>query len=244
MSVQSFNLGTQFLMDNVISITGKKSPFTIITEDNNKIVTKSIIIATGSKSLWLDAENEESVKGNGVSTCATCDGAFYKDKKIIVIGGGDTAMEDAIYLTRYSNVTIIHRRKGFRASKIMLKKAIENKKIKWKTNKIIKKWIKKGQFLSGALLEDTESGEISEIECDGAFIAIGHRPLTEFLPNNIKLDDEGYIINSKNTMTTIEGIFTCGDVSVSSKRYKQAITASGEGCKAAMDCEKWLENKN
>ena len=157
-------------------------------------------------------------------------------------------MEDAIYLTRYSNVQIIHRREGFRASKIMLKKARDNPKINWGINKTIKKWNKNGQFLSGAVLEDVKTGEKEEIDCDGAFIAIGHRPMTDFLKTGenslIELDDEGYIKYKKNTMTSMEGIFACGDVCVSSKRYKQAITASGEGCKSAMDCEKWLENKN
>ena len=243
--IQAEQLGTEFLMENVLSITGKKSPFTVKTNEGKEILTKTIIIATGSKALWLNAENEEKLKGWGVSTCATCDGAFYKNKKIVVIGGGDTAMEDANYLTRYSDVQIIHRREGFRASKIMLKKARDNPKISWNLNKIVKRWISEDRFLSGAILEDVKTGEQEEIYCDGAFVAIGHRPMTEFLKNEgeslVDLDQEGYIIYKKDTMTSMEGIFACGDVCVSSKRYKQAITASGEGCKAAMDCEKWLE---
>ena len=241
--LQAEEFGTEFLIDNVVLVEGEQSPYKIITEGGKEIMTKSVIISTGSQALWLNAENEEKLAGNGISTCATCDGAFYKNKKIVVIGGGDTAMEDANFLTKFGDVTIIHRRDEFRASKIMLERAIHNQKISWNLKKVVSKWEKdEDGFLKGAVLKDVDSDELSTIDCDGAFIAIGHKPSTKFLGNFVELDDEGYIIHKENTMTSKEGVFACGDVCVSSKRYKQAITAAAEGCKAAMDCEKWLES--
>ena len=241
--LQAEEFGTEFLIDNVVLIEGEQSPYKIITEGGKEIMTKSVIISTGSQALWLNAENEEKLAGNGISTCATCDGAFYKNKKIVVIGGGDTAMEDANFLTKFGDVTIIHRRDEFRASKIMLERAIHNQKISWNLKKVVSKWEEdEDGFLKGAVLKDVDSDELSTIDCDGAFIAIGHKPSTKFLGNFVELDDEGYIIHKENTMTSKEGVFACGDVCVSSKRYKQAITSAAEGCKAAMDCEKWLES--
>jgi thioredoxin reductase (NADPH) len=240
---QSERFGTKFIEDEVNEINTKERPFVVKTKNNKIIKTQSIIIATGAKSLWLNAEGEEELKGNGVSTCATCDGAFFKDEEILVIGGGDSAMEEATFLTKYAKkVTIIHRREKFKASKIMLDRAKENDKIFWKTNFIIKKWItdEEGDLIK-AILENTINGEKEEIDCTGAFIAIGHKPNVDFLNNQIETDEDGYIIHKENTMTSVPGIFSCGDICESSKRYKQAITAAGEGCKAAMDCEKWLE---
>jgi thioredoxin reductase (NADPH) len=243
--LQAEELGTEFLVENVTSIEGETSPYKVITSSEEEFFSKSVIISTGSEALWLNAENEKKLSGLGISTCATCDGAFYKDKKIIVIGGGDTAMEDANFLTRFGEVTIVHRREGFKASKIMLKKARNNSKISWLLNKVVEKWLAdETGFLEGVVLRDTKTGELFEIECGGAFIAIGHKPATEFLNSLVELDSEGYILHSKNMMTSKEGIFACGDVCASSKRYKQAITSSAEGCKAAMDCEKWLESLN
>lgn len=240
--LQAEEFGTEFLIDNVVLIEGEQSPYKVITEGGKEIMTKSVIISTGSQALWLNAENEEKLAGNGISTCATCDGAFYKNKKIVVIGGGDTAMEDANFLTKFGDVTIIHRRDEFRASKIMLERAIHNQKISWNLKKVVSKWEEdEDGFLKGAVLKDVDSDELSTIDCDGAFIAIGHKPSTKFLGDFVELDEEGYIIHKENTMTSKEGVFACGDVCVSSKRYKQAITSAAEGCKAAMDCEKWLE---
>jgi thioredoxin reductase (NADPH) len=240
--LQAEEFGTEFLIDNVVLIEWEQSPYKVITEGGKEIMTKSVIISTGSQALWLNAENEEKLAGNGISTCATCDGAFYKNKKIVVIGGGDTAMEDANFLTKFGDVTIIHRRDEFRASKIMLERAIHNQKISWNLKKVVSKWEEdEDGFLKGAVLKDVDNDELSTIDCDGAFIAIGHKPSTKFLGDFVELDEEGYIIHKENTMTSKEGVFACGDVCVSSKRYKQAITSAAEGCKAAMDCEKWLE---
>uniref|UniRef100_A0A6C0LW62 FAD/NAD(P)-binding domain-containing protein n=1 Tax=viral metagenome TaxID=1070528 RepID=A0A6C0LW62_9ZZZZ len=236
---QAKRFGTKILCDYVKSINTETTPFEILCSDKT-FYSNSVIIATGAEARWLGAKGEKILRSNGVSTCATCDGAFFKGEELLVIGGGDSAMEEAIFLTRYaSKVTIVHRRDVFKASKIMLDRARNNPNIIWKTNVSVKEWITKDSVLTGALLDNDET-----INCGGAFIAIGHDPSTKFLKGVLELDDEGYIVHSKNTMSSVPGIFACGDVCVSSRRYKQAVTASGEGCKAAMDCEKWLEEKN
>ena len=240
--IQAENLGTIFEVTNVSKIETSDYPYTIHTENGKVCQTKSIILSTGASALWLDAENEAHLRSNGVSTCATCDGAFFKGEELLVIGGGDSAMEEAMFLTKYATkVTIIHRRNEFRASKIMLERARKNEKIEWKTNSEVKKWIlNEKKELIGALLK-IKDGEDEKINCGGAFIAIGHKPNTDFLKEVVELDEEGYVKTFQNTMTSVEGIFGCGDVV--DKRYKQAITASSQGCMAAMDCEKWL-NEN
>jgi thioredoxin reductase (NADPH) len=245
---QAERFGTEYL-DNemVISVETSEKPFKIKTT-NKEILTHSIIIATGASSIWLNAENESFLRSNGISTCATCDGAFFKGEDLIVVGGGDSAMEEAIFLTRYANkVTIVHRREEFRASKIMLERAKSNSKIEFKTNFNVKKWLVNEQKeLIGALVENSKIVDETEtIDCTGAFIAIGHNPNTNFIKDQIETNKNGYIINKNNSMmTSVSGIFSCGDVCESSQSYKQAITAAGEGCRAAMDCEKWLEEKN
>jgi len=239
---QAERFGTQIINDVVVSLDTQNRPFKIKTR-NNEFLSHSVIIATGASPLWLNAENETQFKSNGISTCATCDGAFFRDEDLVVVGGGDSAMEEAIFLTRYARkVTIIHRREEFRASKIMLERARSNPQIEFKTNFSVKKWLlNEKQELSGALLQNTKDSSEETLNFTGAFIAIGHKPNTDFLDENIKINTEGYILTPENTMTSVPGIFSCGDVSASSQRYKQAITAAGEGCKAAMDCEKWLE---
>lgn len=239
---QCENLGTSFEVTNVSKIYNK-IPFEIETENGKIFKTSSIILATGASALWLNAENEYELRSNGISTCATCDGAFFKNEELLVVGGGDSAMEEAIFLTRYAKkVTIIHRKNTFKASKIMLERARNNEKIFWKTNYKVKKWIlNKDTALCGAVLENTENNTVEKIDCSGSFIAIGHKPNTDFLKDIIELDNEGYIKTFKDTMTSVEGIFACGDVV--DKKYKQAITASGQGCMSAMDCEKWLSEK-
>ena len=242
---QAERFGTEYL-DNemVISVETSEKPFKIKTT-NKEILTHSIIIATGASSIWLNAENESFLRSHGISTCATCDGAFFKGEDLIVVGGGDSAMEEAIFLTRYANkVTIVHRREEFRASKIMLERAKSNSKIEFKTNFNVKKWLVNEQKeLIGALVENSKKVDETEtIDCTGAFIAIGHNPNTNFIKDKIETNKDGYIINKNNSMmTSVSGIFSCGDVCESSQSYKQAITAAGEGCRAAMDCEKWLE---
>ena len=243
---QAQQFGTIFKTSTVNRITTSEKPFKILTADGEQLFTESIIIATGAKALWLNAEGEYPLRSNGISTCATCDGAFFKDEELLVIGAGDSAMEEAIFLTRYaSKVTIIHRRDQFRASNIMIERAKQNDKIDWKLNCTVMKWLtdEEGE-LCGALLKNTKDSSTEEISCGGAFIAIGHKPASVFLEGQLKTDEDGYILHVKNTMTSVEGIFCCGDVCASSRRYRQAITAAGEGCQAAMDCEKWLEDHN
>ncbi len=238
---QAERFGTSFLTEDVTSISGD-GPFIVKTCDST-FTTKSVIIATGAKAIWLDAIGEEPLKSRGISTCATCDGALFEGKKLIVVGGGDSAMEEAIFLTKFaSEVIIIHRRDTFRASKIMINRAKNNKKIKWITNKIVKEWISTDGVASGVILQDVITDEITTMDIGGAFIAIGHKPCTNFIKDFITLDKNGYISLSENTMTSKPGIFACGDVC--DTRYKQAITAAGSGCKAAMDCEKWIEQNS
>jgi thioredoxin reductase (NADPH) len=237
---QAVKFGTSLVYAEVKSIDSSVHPFHIHLDNGKELITKSIIIATGSQALWLNLEGEYKLRSRGVSSCAVCDGAFFKNEKVIVIGGGDTCMEDALFLTKYTDdVTIIHRSDNFRASKIMLERAQKNPSIKFKTCYTIKQWLSDKGMLCGAILQH-KNGDEEQIECTGAFIAIGHKPATEFLNNQIELDDEGFILHSKNTMTSVPGIFAAGDCSNSSKRYKQAITASGEGCQSAMDVEKFL----
>lgn len=238
---QAEKFGTFCVNDTVESIEINK-PFKVKLQ-NCEILCYSIIIASGASSLWLNAENEFHLRSNGISTCAICDGAFFKNEELIVVGGGDSAMEEAIFLTRYATkVTIIHRSNEFKASKIMLERAQNNPKIEWKKNVIVNKWLTdSNKKLYGAILQNTKDKSIEEFNFTGAFIAIGHSPNTKFLNGQIETNSEGYIVSKENTMTSVPGIFSCGDVSESSQRYKQAITAAGEGCKAAMDCEKWLQ---
>lgn len=243
---QACNFGATVLQAEVSRIDANARPFRLYVRYGDQILAKSIIIATGAQSIWLNAPGEASLRSNGISTCATCDGALFKNERLIVVGGGDSAMEEATFLTRFaSEVTIIHRRNEFRASKIMLERARANQKIEWATNRVVTRWVTdENGDLAGAEVRNTIDETESIIQCEGAFIAIGHRPSTAFLDEQVELDSEGYIVNKINSMTSVPGIFSCGDVTQSSKRYKQAITAAGEGCQAAMDCEKWLEEEN
>ena len=236
---QANRFGSEIIDKNVDSVDLSSRPFKV-NVGNEVHLAKSLIICTGAEAIWLDVENEDLYKGQGISTCATCDGAFFKDKEVIVVGGGDSAMEEATFLTRFcSKVTIVHRREGLRASQIMTDRARENEKISWKLNKTVKSWSGVDGKFNGAILLDTKTGEEEEYSCDGAFIAIGHKPITGFLNNQIETDEHGYILWKENSMTSISGVFAAGDVV--DTRYRQAITAAGMGCMAAIDTEKWLE---
>lgn len=239
---QAERFGMSYKVENVTNIETSSRPYKVTTCTGDTYETWSVIIATGAQSIWLNAKNEEKAKGKGISTCATCDGAFFKDEQIIVVGGGDSAMEEANFLTRYaSKVTLIHRRDDFRASKIMLDRARSNPKIHFITPHTVKEWlVNDNGTLNGAVIESVKDPEqTTTIKCTGAFIAIGHKPCTVFLNGIVELDNNGYIVLKNHTETSVPGVFACGDVA--DTRYKQAITAAGEGCKAAMDCEKWLE---
>ena len=237
---QASRFGCEIIDKNVDSVDFSKRPFKLNVGKEIHLAN-SIIITTGAEAIWLDAVNEDVHKGRGISTCATCDGAFFRDKEVIVIGGGDSAMEEATFLTKFcSKVTIVHRRKGLRASQIMADRAKENPKIDWKLNFSIKEWLGSEGNFEGALLVNTKTGAEENLECDGAFIAIGHKPMTSFLNNQLETDENGYLLWKENTMTSVPGVFAGGDVV--DTRYRQAITAAGMGCMAAIDVEKWLEN--
>ena len=224
---------------NVESVDLSERPFKVLVE-GEEFLANSIIISTGAESIWLNAPGEAEQKGRGISTCATCDGAFFRDEEVLVIGGGDSACEEATFLTRFaSKVTLIHRRDVFRASNIMYERAANNEKIEIKTFRQVKEWLSDDNGLTGAILEDPRDGSTEEIAASGAFIAIGHKPITGFLQSQVETDENGYIIHKQHTMTSVDGVFAAGDVV--DTRYKQAITAAGMGCQAAMDAEKWLE---
>ena len=224
---------------NVESVDFSERPFKVLVE-GEEFLANSIIISTGAESIWLNAPGEAEQKGRGISTCATCDGAFFRDEEVLVIGGGDSACEEATFLTRFaSKVTLIHRRDVFRASNIMYERAANNEKIEIKTFRQVKEWLSDDNGLTGAILEDPRDGSTEEIAASGAFIAIGHKPITGFLESQVETDENGYIIHKQHTMTSVDGVFAAGDVV--DTRYKQAITAAGMGCQAAMDAEKWLE---
>ena len=236
---QASKFGCDIVDKNVESIDASSHPFKV-NVGKEQFLTKSIIITTGAEAIWLDAGNEDMHKGQGISTCATCDGAFFRDKEVIVVGGGDSAMEEATFLTRFCNrVTIVNRREELRASQIMVNRARDNSKIGWKLNKVVKEWVGEQGNFEGVILVDTLSNKEEVFKCDGAFIAIGHKPMTNFLDDQIELDNHGYIVPKENTMTNVSGIFAAGDVV--DTRYRQAITAAGMGCMAAIDAEKWLE---
>ena len=237
---QAERFGCEVIDKNVASVDFSSRPFKV-TVENEVFESHAIIVCTGAEAIWLNAENEEAQKGRGISTCATCDGAFFRDEEVLVIGGGDSAMEEATFLTRFANkVTILNRRDVFRASTIMYERAAANPKIEIRPFRQIKKWLSNEQGLTGAIIEDPRDGSTEEINATGAFIAIGHKPITQFLENQIETDDEGYIVHKEHTMTSISGVFAAGDVV--DTRYRQAITAAGMGCQAAIDCERWLED--
>jgi thioredoxin reductase (NADPH) len=242
MRKQAARFGTDFKFEVVQSVDFSKRPFTIHAE-NIDYQAESVIIATGASARFLEIESEQKFMGYGVSACATCDGFFYKDKEVIVVGGGDSAMEEAIFLTKFaSKVYIVHRREGFRASKIMLDKANKNEKIEFLLNKIITE-IHGDKTVNAVTLKDTKTGDTTQMDIDGVFMAIGHIPNTDIFKDQLKMDDAGYILTEPGTTkTNIPGIFACGDVQ--DKVYRQAITAAGSGCMAAIEAERYLEEQD
>ncbi|MCR8636238.1 MULTISPECIES: thioredoxin-disulfide reductase [Paenibacillus] len=241
MRKQAERFGAEFKTGWVNSVDMSKRPFKLSVEGMGDIEAESIIISTGATAKLLGIENEKESMGRGVSTCATCDGFFFRGKKIIVVGGGDSAMEEANFLTRFATeVKLVHRRNDLRASKIMQDRARENQKIAWDLNKTPLAVISGDKGVTGLKVKNNETGEEEVIETDGIFVAIGHRPNTDFLAGQITTDETGYIVVKPGTsLTNVEGVFACGDVQDS--KYRQAITAAGSGCMAALDCEKFLD---
>ena len=211
-----------------------------------EIHTRTLIVASGASARWLGLPSEQALIGHGVSSCATCDGFFFRDKPIAVVGGGDSAMEEAIFLSRFaSKVTLLHRRESFRASKIMLERAMAHPKIEFRSNTVVEEVLGvEEKEVKGLVLRDVRTGERDVLNVDGMFLGIGHVPNTKMLTGEIDLDDEGYVKTTNNVFTTrsgaiVQGVFACGDVQ--DRRYRQAITAAGTGCMAALEAEKFLE---
>lgn len=235
---QARRFGPEMLAEDVTAIDLSKRPFTL-TSDSGTYQSRAVIIATGASAQWLGLPSEERLKGRGVSACATCDGFFFKGKDVAVIGGGDTAMEEATFLTRYANhVTIIHRRDSLRASKIMQDRAFHNPKISFLWDSEVIEALGE-ETLTGLRLRNRKTGVESTQPFQGLFLAIGHKPNTELFQGVIEQDQNGYITPVEFTMTNIPGVFAAGDVT--DHRYRQAITAAGDGCRAAIDAERWLE---
>ena len=236
---QAERLGVRVVMDEVTDcdLSAPVKKLTLMME--GEMQTKALIIATGSSARYLGLESEQALLGKGVSGCATCDGAFYRDMDVAVIGGGDTAMEDALYLSRIaSHVTVIHRRDEFRASKIMGDRVLKNSKIDVMWDSVIDEFldVAKGE-VTGLRVKNVKSGAITELPVKGVFVAIGHTPNTSIFKEYLELDKEGYI-KTENTRTVIPGVFAAGDVQ--DRHYKQAVTAAGSGCMAALEAERWL----
>ncbi|MBI2356059.1 MAG: thioredoxin-disulfide reductase [Candidatus Doudnabacteria bacterium] len=206
---------------------------------NTEYTADCVIVATGASTMWLNIPSEEKFRGKGISSCATCDGFFFKGKELIVVGGGDSAMEESLYLTKFaSKVTIVHRRNEFRASKIMIARVLDNPKISVMWDTVVEEFFG-DEKLKSARLKNVKTNEVLEKPIDGAFIAIGHKPNTEIFSGQLNLDAKGYIVPVGDTKTNVEGVFVAGDVR--DFRYRQAVTAAGMGCMAAMDAEKYLE---
>ncbi len=233
-------LGVDFVDENVnkVDFKGKTKK---VWADKKEFKAKAVIIATGASARWLGIDSEKKLIGKGVSACAVCDGMFFKGKDVVVIGGGDTAMREALFLSKIcKTVTVVHRRDKLRAQAALENKAKATKNIKWIWNAAVEEFLGK-EKLEGAKLKDTKTGKISELKCQGAFVAIGHKPNTEFLRGHINLDDHGYVPTVENVKTNAEGVFVAGDVH--DYKYMQAVTAAGAGCMAAMDAAEYLEDR-
>jgi thioredoxin reductase (NADPH) len=236
---QAERFGADLRYEDVVRVDFAQRPMVVET-DAETFYAETVIIATGASAIWLGLENEERLRGRGVSSCATCDGAFFRGKEIAVIGGGDTAMEEALFLTRFaSKVTVIHRRDQLRASKVMQARAFANPKIDFLWDTVIEDVL--GEMsVRGLALRNLKTGARSELAVDGMFVAIGHHPNTDLFAGQLERDANGYIVvTPETTHTSVAGVFAAGDVH--DTRYKQAITAAGDGCKAAIDAERYLE---
>lgn len=245
MQAQAEHVGTRMMWDTIVSVDLSASPFRAVGDSGDIYEGDTLVIATGAQAKWLNAPGEQELGGKGVSACATCDGFFYRGKKVVVIGGGNTAVEEALYLTNHSqDVTLIHRRDSLRAEKILQDRLLAHPNISVVWNKKVDGFL--GDPLSGGLtglaLTDTVTGESSEIDAHGAFVAIGHAPATELFKDQLELDESGYIQVIPGTpKTEIPGVFACGDVM--DQVYRQAVTAAGTGCMAALDAERYLAEK-
>ena len=244
MSAQAENVGTNMINDIITEASLSSKPFELTGDSGNKYTCDALIISTGAQAKWLGLESEDKFQGFGVSACATCDGFFFRDKNVVVIGGGNTAVEEALYLTNHANkVTLIHRRDTLRAEKLLQDRLMKNKKIEIVWNTVVKEILGKEEGtlkeLTGVKVENLKENKASEIPTDGVFVAIGHVPNTGIFNGQLNMDKEGYIITKPDsTATNIEGVYAAGDVQ--DPIYRQAVTAAGTGCMAALEAEKYL----
>jgi thioredoxin reductase (NADPH) len=246
MEKQAAHVGTNIIADHIASVDLSKRPFIAIGEGGDKYIADSVIIATGAQAKWLGLESESKFQGYGVSGCATCDGFFFKNKEVIIVGGGNTAVEEALYLTHHaSKVYVVHRRDSFRAEKILQDRLFANPKVSVIWNSAIDEilGVTEGiKSVTGVRLRNTIDNTTTEMKIDGVFIAIGHKPNTDLFKGQLNIDSDGYIITKPGTCyTNLEGVFAAGDVQ--DKIYRQAVTAAGSGCMAALDAERYLSSK-
>ena len=240
---QAARFGTELAVEDVTAVDFSKKPFKV-TAGGKDTLAKTVIISTGASANWLNIPSEKPLQGYGVSACATCDGFFFKNKEVLVVGGGDSAVEEATFLTKFAaKVTIVHRRGALRASKIMQDRAFNNKKIGFIWNSAVQEIKDPAQKkVTGVVLKNLVTGETGEKKCDGVFMAIGHTPNSELFKGRIDLDAKGYIQVRDGSHTSVPGVFACGDVQ--DFKYRQAVTAAGSGCMAALDAERFLEHEH
>ena len=240
MRMQAERFGTDLRAGDVTSVDLKNYPLRVTIEGEQTLETKTLIIATGASAIWLGVPGETMLMGHGVSSCATCDGFFFRGQELVVVGGGDTALEEAIFLTRFATrVFVVHRRDKLRASKIMQDRAFKHDKITFTWNTVVEEIV--GQdVVTGVRLRNVVTGQLSELKCAGVFVAIGHSPNTRLFEGQVDMDGRGYILTNNGMATNVPGVYAAGDVQ--DTRYRQAITAAGSGCMAAMDAEKYLES--
>jgi thioredoxin reductase (NADPH) len=242
---QAARFGTTFVEDEVTSLEVNHHPFKITLGSGDVLQARAVVVATGASAKWLGIESEARLRGKGVSACATCDGFFFRGKVVSIVGGGDTALEEALYLTRHaSKVVLIHRRDAFRASKIMQERALSHPKIEIVWNSVVEEILDDGAGggVTGVRVKNVKNGAVADLPCDGFFVAIGHAPNTEMLRGVLAMDEAGYLLHQPDSSRTdVPGIFVAGDVH--DLRYRQAVTAAGAGCRAAIDAERWLEEQ-
>lgn len=237
---QAERFGTEFLTGDVSAVDLSRRPFRLTIDGEQTLEAGALILATGASAIQLGLPNEHRLIGHGVSTCATCDGYFFRGRDLVVVGGGDSALEEATFLTKFARtVTVVHRRDKLRASKIMQDRAMKNEKISFAWNSVVEDILGK-DLVTGVRLKNIVTGTSTDLACAGVFVAIGHRPNTDLFKGQLEMDEKGYVLTSRGTATSVAGVFAAGDVQ--DTKYRQAITAAGSGCMAAIDAERFLES--